>query len=126
MRDRRPSGLGLSAPDGHLGLPEQLAEVAKRLDVTHSWEQDPHLRVGEDGAGDVAAAEEVLDLRDVVVGQQQLHAVAAGGGEQVRQPRVAEDVARLVEGQQQPRRDRTPGARGTLLGLVDDATRSAR
>ena len=93
------------------GAAEQLGPVAQGVEVADARQQDPHLGVGEDGAGDLAAAVEVLDLGEVVVDEQQLDAVAARGGEQVRQAGVAEDVAGLVEGQQQPGAEGTAGLR---------------
>ena len=67
----------MAAADRHLGLTDEVGEVAKRLEIAHSRQQHPHLGVRHDGAGDVASAVHVLDLREVVIGEQELDTVRA-------------------------------------------------
>src|SRR4051794_33495527 len=62
----------------------------------------------------------MLDLGQVVVDEQQLDAVAPGGGEQMREPGIAEDVAGLVERQEEARRDWSTILGGSGLRGVDD------
>jgi hypothetical protein len=71
-----PVGLGA-------GLAHEVRPVAQGFQVGDPGQEHAHLGVGHHGAGDFAAAVEVLDLGEVVVDEQQLDAVAAGGGEQV-------------------------------------------
>lgn len=65
------------APGLGAGAAEQFGPVAQRLEVADAGQEQAQLGVGDGGAGDLAAAVEVLDLGEVVVDEQQLDAVAA-------------------------------------------------